>query len=395
MKNVLKQAVCAVLSAALIISVFSFNGACEASNKKSIKRYENLNGKNWMSGISDDRFLYEINIPGSHDSATANCKNSTNNFARIFGTPVLNTGKYAKTQSLTLSQQLNAGVRYLDLRFSPKQEKLLLCHGNAKKAAFALYAAEFLSLLNPIFIVCVYLIYHLDIEFYAYEDEACTIPLTCDSALAQIKDFLKDNPTETVILSAKKENGNTEDFVALFKEQIQKLKTQKNPSTHQEYLYSENGRYFYTKMPVLSEVRGKIVLMSPEYEALGAGDVLDAGNGEGQSEFMGTSFNYENHWNISADKKVQFTENFIEKYSQKMSKDPKKHLTYANVLKTNSNAVLRQSPYEIAKQINENIYSENKLKKGHYYGWIMGDFMSRKVCRAIWQTNYFEFENDV
>ena len=75
-----------------------------------------------------------------------------------------------------------------------------------------------------------------------------------------------------------------------------------------------------------------------------------------------------------------------------MSKDPEQYLTTANVLKTNASVVLIQSPHTIAQRVNDNLYSQNKLKKGRYYGWIMGDFMTEEICSAIWRTNYFGFE---
>ena len=388
----IKQLISILLSASLLLSVISFSGVYAADTAEMTADYENLNAKNWMSAIADSRYICEINLPGSHDSTTAYCKNTTNNHAEFFGIPVSDTGKYAKTQALTITKQLEAGVRYLDLRFSPAQGELLLCHGNRQKAAYGLYVAEFLSLINPVFLFAVHFISHLDIEFYAYEDKACTVPLTCESVLEQVKRFLKENPSETVIITAKKENGDKKEFVKLFKTQIKELKTQKNPATGKAYLYTENGAGIYSKMPVLSEVRGKIVLMTPEYETLGAGDMLDAGNGAGQTDFMGMRFRYENHWNVPAEKKINYINDFIQTNSTAMPKDPAKHLTYANVLKTNSNMAIRQSPFKIAKQVNQNLYTSDRLVKGRYYGWIMGDFMDEKTCSAIWQTNYFVFE---
>ena len=349
-----------------------------------------------MSGIPDNRYIYEINLPGTHDSTTANSKNSTDNYVKIFGIPVYNSGKYAKTQSLTLQQQVDAGVRYLDLRFSAKQGKLLLCHGNNEKAAPVNKAVKILSYLNPILLLLERFdrpFLSLDTQFYAYEDEECTVEITCESALAQVKKVLTENPSETVIITAKKENGDTDEFLKLFNELIQMLKTEINPSTQKEFLYTENGKGIYSEMPVLSQVRGKIILMTPFYEELQAGDMLDAKNKAGQTDFMGMTFNYENHWSVTARKKTRYIESFIKDFSTDMSKDAENHLAYANVIKTNSSAVLRQTPYEISKKVNESLYSENKLIKGRYYGWIMGDFMTEEICAAIWKTNYFIFDN--
>ena len=396
MKKFLKRALCAGFIAALLMSVFPFGAVYAKANGSSKVISENLNGKNWMSGIPDNRYIYEINLPGTHDSTTANSKNSTDNYVKIFGIPVYNSGKYAKTQSLTLQQQLDAGVRYLDLRFSAKQGKLLLCHGNNEKAAPVNKAVKILSYLNPILLLLERFdrpFLSLDTQFYAYEDEECTVEITCESALAQVKKFLTENPSETIIITAKKENGDTDEFLKLFNEQIQMLKTEINPSTQKEFLYTENGKGIYSEMPVLSQVRGKIILMTPFYEELQAGDMLDAKNKAGQTDFMGMTFNYENHWSVPARKKTRYVESFIKDFSTDMSKDAENHLAYANVIKTNSSAVLRQTPYEISNKVNDSLYSENKLIKGRYYGWIMGDFMTEEICAAIWKTNYFIFDN--
>ena len=211
LKKFLKRTLCVGFIAVFLMSVFPFGAVYAKANGSSDVISESLNGKNWMSGIPDNRYIYEINLPGTHDSTTANSKNSTDNYVKIFGIPVFNSGKYAKTQSLTLPQQLDAGVRYLDLRFSAKQGKLLLCHGNNEKAAPVNKAVKILSYINPILLLLEHFNHpflSLDTEFYAYEDEECTVAITCESVLAQVKDFLTENPSETVIITAKKENGD-------------------------------------------------------------------------------------------------------------------------------------------------------------------------------------------
>ena len=379
----------------LLISALSFGGANAANDAAGAVGQDSLNGKNWMAGIPDSRYIYEINLPGTHDSATAYCKNATDNTVKLFGLSAFHVEKFAKTQSLTLPEQLDAGVRYLDLRFSPKQGELLLCHGNNDKIAAVNTVVRFLRRLNPVLLLakhCNRSLPPLDTEFYAYEDEACTVPLTCARAFAQIKDFLKDHPSETVIVTAKQENGDPEQFLMLFKEQINRLKAEINPSTQQEYLYSENGNGVYTKMPALSQVRGKIILMTPFYEELQTGDMLDAKNKAGETDYMGMTFRYENHWSVPAHLKTLFAARFLQKFSTEISKSPEQHLSCANVLKTNASFVPLQSPYDIAMQVNGCLYAQNRLQKGRYYGWIMGDFMTEEACRAIWQTNDFVFD---
>ena len=395
MKQFLKRICSMGWITVLLISALSFGGANAANDAAGAVGQDSLNGKNWMAGIPDSRYIYEINLPGTHDSATAYCKNATDNTVKLFRLPAFHVEKFAKTQSLTLPEQLDAGVRYLDLRFSPKQGELLLCHGNNDKIAAVNAVVRFLRRLNPVLLLakhCNRSLPPLDTEFYAYEDEACTVPLTCARAFAQIKDFLKDHPSETVIVTAKQENGDPEQFLMLFKEQINRLKAEINPSTQQEYLYSENGNGVYTKMPALSQVRGKIILMTPFYEELQTGDMLDAKNKAGETDYMGMTFRYENHWSVPAHLKTLFAARFLQKFSTEISKSPEQHLSCANVLKTNASFVPLQSPYDIAMQVNGCLYAQNRLQKGRYYGWIMGDFMTEEACRAIWQTNDFVFD---
>ena len=181
MKRSFKRMLSMGLLAALLLSVFSFGGVFAAGDAADTVRAGRLTGKNWMSGIPDDRYLYEINLPGTHDCVTAYCKNTTDNAVKLFGRSVYDSGEYAKTQSLTLSEQLNAGVRYLDLRFSAKQGKLLLCHGNNERIAVINKIMQGLDAFNP----SRALLHResppfleLDTEFYAYKDAGCTVPFT-------------------------------------------------------------------------------------------------------------------------------------------------------------------------------------------------------------------------
>ena len=69
-----------------------------------------LTGANWMSGISGDKMLYEINIPGTHDASM------TWVYAPSYAAHTMH--QYARTQLLSIPEQLNAGVRLFDVRIS-------------------------------------------------------------------------------------------------------------------------------------------------------------------------------------------------------------------------------------------------------------------------------------
>lgn len=65
----------------------------------------------WMSYIPDDASVLTLSIPGTHDSCC------------VHG--VLGIGK---TQELDLLDQLNAGIRFLDIRFTHYQDNLCVHH---------------------------------------------------------------------------------------------------------------------------------------------------------------------------------------------------------------------------------------------------------------------------
>lgn len=73
----------------------------------------------WMSMIKDDALLKMIAIPGAHDAGTK-------------GMPY-----FAATQDRDIADLLNCGTRYLDLRVSYANGKLLIYHGPCKGVALA------------------------------------------------------------------------------------------------------------------------------------------------------------------------------------------------------------------------------------------------------------------
>lgn len=66
--------------------------------------------RNWMTALSDDLYLYELSIPGTHDSGTGEFVGA--------GT--------SKCQNYNIMQQLNDGIRYFDIRVD---EEMDIRHG--------------------------------------------------------------------------------------------------------------------------------------------------------------------------------------------------------------------------------------------------------------------------
>ena len=71
---------------------------------------------NWMRPLDDNLFLSRLSIPGSHDAATSSCSSSGL------------TGS-AHTQTYTIAQQLERGVRMFDLRPAWNGSDMVIYHG--------------------------------------------------------------------------------------------------------------------------------------------------------------------------------------------------------------------------------------------------------------------------
>lgn len=145
----------------------------------------------WMAEQDDAKSLGELSIPGTHDSG-----------ARFEFTAGL-----AKTQELTIQQQLDVGVRYLDIRCRHVGDAFLIYHGAVDQNQ------------------------------------------TYDEVLATLFAFLDANPTETIIASVMEEatpSGNTRSFEATFG----------------AYLAHAPQRWHLDPaIPRLGDVRGKVVLL--------------------------------------------------------------------------------------------------------------------------------------
>ena len=145
----------------------------------------------WMSGIDDTRSLTALSIPGTHDSGALH-------------EPLAGL---AKTQALTIAEQLDAGVRFLDLRARIIDDAFWLYHGSID------------------------------------QDQAFV------DVFATMYAFLDANPTETIIASLKEEampTGATRTFDAIFA----------------DYVAASPDRWHLGRaVPTLGDARGKIVLV--------------------------------------------------------------------------------------------------------------------------------------
>ena len=123
-------------------------------NGSCLKVYNNKGEdySNWMENIKDDALVNEIVMPGSHDAGS---------YKMVW---------LGETQQFNIEQQLKMGVRYFDLRVNKKDDKYIIFH----------------SIINGV-------------EF---------IPI-----LETIKNFVIENPTETLLLDFQHFKGDSQNDV--------------------------------------------------------------------------------------------------------------------------------------------------------------------------------------
>ena len=99
-------------------------------------RHAKTDQSDWMAELSDSTPLCELTIPGTHDSG------ALYSIADVFG----------KCQTLTVADQLKIGVRFLDIRLQPVDNELCVVHSIAdQKTKFVDMMADIAAFLreNP------------------------------------------------------------------------------------------------------------------------------------------------------------------------------------------------------------------------------------------------------
>jgi 1-phosphatidylinositol phosphodiesterase len=163
----------------------------------------------WMARLADDAPLSGITIPGAHDAG-----------ARFGGAaPVVDfvTALWVQCQKWTVTQQLNAGVRFLDVRCHAEPDDTLRIHH--------LFVDEQLSLTDVL--------------------RECVL-------------FLAANPSEALLMRVQQEASTTPEaqFVAAFDRHVREADAG-------DRLYRDQT------IPQLRSVRGRIVLMPKKLPSLG------------------------------------------------------------------------------------------------------------------------------
>ncbi|PLR23293.1 hypothetical protein SGCZBJ_16115 [Caulobacter zeae] len=119
-----------------VLEVEYGTGEDENDRHLAIAIIPRIDAKTWMSRLPDETMLRDLTLPGAHDAGTA---------ADIID--------LSRCQDLTIAEQLDAGVRYFDIRLTPYYP-LQICHGLSRTGKFfekdcAAPMAEFLRDRGP------------------------------------------------------------------------------------------------------------------------------------------------------------------------------------------------------------------------------------------------------
>ncbi len=271
-----------------------------------------------MKSIPDTQNIISLNIPGAHDASTKYCQ----------------LGLFSSCQKLTVKEMMNIGVRAFDLRVDG--ENMVHSFTKCKKTRFGKN-------------------------------------LTIYDVTNDILEFLKDNPTETVIVFFKNDGKtSSRDCLDLLVKNIIK----KIP----EMWFLEN------RLPFLSEIRGKIILINRIDSSTGIdfskmpyqGGTKDTHAEDFSSDGIGTVTVQDRYVLTRKRKWQEAVKPVLENENQYVNKLVLNHL---------STAGMPFIPRFNSAYINRRFLSFRLKSKGHY-GIIMADFQSSEIADKIIKSNF-------
>lgn len=303
-----------VTSIAIIICIASFFGMLPISTISST-----YNGKNWMKNIDDATPITTLSIPGSHDSG------AFHSIGDLSG----------KCQDMSIFDQMNAGVRFFDIRLQQRNNELKVVHSIVDQNL------DFLQVIND------------------------------------FSRFLKENPSEALVVSIKEESEPANTTIS-FDESL------KNTIATYSSIWDTNN-----KIPDnLGNLRGKIFLIS-RYRNNSIG--LDAYDGwlDMDSSFATNTFDIETS-NLHVQdyymvKNIKDKQNEILNCFDYSDKNLNKL-----ILNFSSCYFLNSFPPSYAGSTAKiiNNWIKSKIKEHKNLGIIVSDFVTSELCKNIYERNF-------
>ena len=312
--------------------------------------------EDWMEIIPDIIPLNNITLPGTHDSGTKYTS--------------LVIEKYGQCQFYQIDEQLKMGIRLLDIRLGNYEGEMTLFHGSYR------------CLRNK--------------KWWFFNDPE---PLKFKDVLDMIEKFLKEHPSETVVIQLKNENDDD------WTDEFWREKGMKEMTRRGDLCFIDE-----TRIPTLGEVRGKIVVISRNTPMIKNENFCahfsdwpdnkdhfetSMGIGENQVKFFGSDqYMYycapPGAYSKWLDAKKMFDEHSF--YEQEGHN--------RGLVTFTSGTGIPTTPLTISSVVN--FFMENyKFQDSKCYGWIFMDFVDPDLIQHIvapflvgMEDYYFKYEED-
>lgn len=311
------------LVSALIISLLVFS-VCSGNSSftdtaANMRIKENIEVNEWMKCLQDTLPLCKISIPGTHDSGATR------------------GGSMLKTQTVDIPGQLRQGIRAFDIRLKKKDGKLGIFHSLAFQKIY-------------------------------WEDDV----------LPAFISFLKEHPSETLIVSLKKEGGDIQDYTAL-------LEASLSAPAHQDYFVTD----FLPEL-TLKDCRGKILFLHrdhamanyPGAACIGWADnstsLLTLRNKDGKEGFAWLQDEYQYKSDKDAAKKIKACIDNFDKISAEPADSRQWGISFAS-----ATGLPLGTPLVFADKINDPM--ADYLKKGNkrHCGIVFIDFIEGRGGKKL------------
>lgn len=318
--------------------------------------WADVSSSEWMKYVPDETPLHQINIPGAHDAGT---QYVTHTFY-----------EEAQCQDTSIQQQLNMGVRYLDVR---------LKYENAKNYLFRDDIPAHLRFT------------HGGIDCLV-DDSFSSDWLRFDDVLQDwIYPFLRANPSETIVMCIQEQNSNKSET------------TEFSKLLHKDYI-DKASSYWYLgdEIPSLNEVRGKIVLMRRYNNPKNTEEGLDF-TGWPDGEFAEETFSaggskatvqdqFRKKGMEASDKWTDYVEPLLKKARNGEISDNYYIINYTSANNLGKLPLIYPDAY--ASAVN-NYLRLSFWRDETRYGWIPMDFVTKDLCKLIYGTNVFLVEREI
>lgn len=271
----------------------------------------------WMNSCPDDKNVEELAIPGTHDTLTYS-------EGMDLDDKLLKT--LATCQKQELNKQLEMGVRYFDIR---TDDSLMARHG----------VVRFNKNMNSVF--------------------------------GDFQKFLKDNPSEAIFIRFKTEKKSGGDKARRYPAEIKRLL-----ENYESIIWLRGTN---TKLPLLKDVRGKIVIF----------DELGIDNGP-YSQGMGFRYGDETYFKIQDDYNAPNEEKKLEKIKdfQKKCFLYKFKLNHVSATGTLAGALPGTwTPEDYAKYLNPRV-CEELVACEDPLGIMIFDFIDSYIANRIYIQNF-------